>query len=115
DHPDSPIAKRLANKHTDRAVSQLLLDQSKLRNRLPKRLTLLRIANPAPNHHTRRANRRIAQLVPPNVQNIERNMMPLTNLTQQIRRRNLAVRQNQWTSRAAANPKLVLLLAHRKT
>ena len=74
-----------------RALGDLLLDQPELADCLAERLAFLGVANPLAQCRFRRAQHRRAQLVAADVQHVERDVVALANLAQQVRRGNLAV------------------------
>ena len=114
DHADGAIGHALAHKDAGRALGQLLLDQAELADGFAERLALLRVADRICQRILRATDARRSQLEAADVQDVERDVVALADLAQQVSDRHLAVGEDQRAGGRAANAELVLLRAHGK-
>src|SRR5208282_2190728 len=113
-HADGAVYQRFADIEQSRHVGNLLAHQTKIGDHFIERLTLLCIRNCVFKRNSASSNAHSAQLESPDVQNVERNYMPLADFAEQVLDRHLAIIENDRAGRRAADAEFVLLCSDRE-
>src|SRR5207249_2631687 len=111
DEADGAIADGSADEDSGGAVGDLLLDEPELGDGFPEGLTINGVADAVVESHAAAADGCDAEFVASDVQDVERDVVALADLAEQVFGRDDAVGEDERTGGAAANAELVLFLA----